>query len=251
MVNTIDLITTPIKTCVHVQKIMESVEEKDSCLMDHAISNILKKLDPEGQYKPSGHEEGPSQKKRKIEDRGRGARKTGTVSVSTSSVATGTKRKRNLTRKQVHDILEKNGVCDVDLVCPCLKEGIRKGHIPLGGRDGLDTVIVTGACLICGDKEITATIRDVLYQGDVGLDHESGAPDSKIRCTNSKDCCGYYIIDMCTGNPKIDTGKFYSHCTFCNAFGCCIGDFRLAHCSTCNRHYFAEGGAICPNCYPA
>lgn len=150
----------------------------------------------------------------------------------------------------MHDLLEKYRVCDVDLVCPCLKEGIRKGHIQLSPQDGLDTVVVTDTCSMC-ENEFTATVRDVLYQEDTGLDHESGAPGSKVRCSNCEDSCGYYVIDMCIGYPKIDTGKSYSHCTFCSAFGCCVGDFRLAHCTTCNRHYYAEDGAICPNCYPA
>uniref|UniRef100_A0A1X7VT31 Uncharacterized protein n=1 Tax=Amphimedon queenslandica TaxID=400682 RepID=A0A1X7VT31_AMPQE len=217
--------------------------------MDEAISNILKKLDPEEQYKPCGHEEDPSKKKRKVEGGG-SAKKSGAGSVPTPNAATGTRRKRNLTRKQVHDLLEKYGVCDVDLVCPCLKEGIRKGHIQLSPHDGLDTVVVTDTCLMC-ENEIIATVHNVLYQGDIGLDYESGVPDSKVRCSNCDNSCGYYVVDMCTGYPKIDTGKSYSHCTFCSAFGCCVGDFRLAHCSTCNRHYFAEGGAVCSNCYPA
>lgn len=165
----------------------------------------------------------------------------------------GTKtRKRNLTRKQVHDLLQKHGLDNPESVCACLKEGIRKGFIPLtppGVGDGLDVVIATGKCLVCGEHEIKATIRDVLYQGDVGYDYEDGAPDSKIRCPE-EDCCGYYVASMCSGKPNLDTGKFYNHCTLCSAFGRCLGDYREAHCPACNRHYFAGGSGICTNCNP-
>lgn len=207
---------------------------------------------------------GPSSSK-PLKKRGRSSKETSEsvpkkkTKTSTASGTEGTSsssgRKKYRTQKQVHNLLKKLGISEPESVCACLKEGIRKFFINLlppeedpEGEHGLDQVIVSNTCLVCGEYKIKATIRDVLNQGDVGDDYEEGAPDSKIRCP-SDDCCRYYVSNMCTGTPKLDAGKFYNHCTMCPCFGRCIGDYREVHCPDCKKHYFSGLSSFaCPNC---
>lgn len=83
----------------------------------------------------------------------------------------------------------------------------------------------------------------------MGYDYEDGAPSSKVCCP-SNECCGYYVGNMCTDSPELDTRKFYNHCTRCLSFGTCIGDYRNAHCAKCKRHFYAGsfGRFSCPSC---
>merc|ERR1719204_1618403 len=59
-----------------------------------------------------------------------------------------------------------------------------------------------------------------------------------------------YVSYMCTGEPKLNSGKAHHHCKQCSGFGQCMGDIRMTHCPDCHEHYW-EGlaGSDCPNCY--
>ena len=86
-----------------------------------------------------------------------------------------------------------------------------------------------------------ATVRDLLQETDDGSDYEEGACESPVACPK-KDCeyrC--HISDVCVGGPSSENngGKFYNHCRECPGFGKCVGDYRTAHCLSCNKHYFA------------
>ena len=162
--------------------------------------------------------------------------------------------KRYRTKEEVHQLLERCGVSDLDKVCKCLKAGIMNGHIHLvpsdedpSGVHGLDQVIAKGVCNVCSGK-VKATLRQLLYQGDIGWDYEDGSPDAKVFCTN--DCGGMYVGGFCNGKVHMDGGKFYNHCIECPDFGVCIYDYRNIHCTTCGNHYFCSifDEPFCPDC---
>ena len=155
------------------------------------------------------------------------------------------KRRKYRTQKQVHTFLKNMGVENPEEASCCIKEGIRKEFIKLllpkedpHGIFGLDQVLCTGSCDLCS-HHVTAKLRDALFQGNIGIDFKDGAPDSKVRCSNCN--TGYYVKDVCRGNPKLDNGECYNHCLLCPAFGRCIGDYRMSHCPTCKSHYNAGG----------
>lgn len=164
------------------------------------------------------------------------------------------KRRRYRSQKQVHELLKTLGIKDPTSVSACLKEGIRREFIKLSppledpdGKFGLDQILVTDMCCQCS-RRVIARVRDVLEQQEVGYDYEDGAPNSKLRCP--EDCCGFYVTNMCTGTPKLDTGKFHNHCTKCPSFGRCLNDYREVHCPKCNKHYYGRGIVKCIRCHP-
>merc|ERR1712228_53390 len=148
------------------------------------------------------------------------------------------KRARGYSVKQVHAMLNAVGIDDTQRVSCCLKKGIQRGYIVIddsANGQGLDAVICSGRCLCC-HKEHDVTIRDCLYQQDYGgNDYEDGGEGGAIQC---EECMGIYVTGLCRGEPSFDCGKFHNHCTECPGFGQCIGDYREAHCSGCNKHYW-------------
>ena len=185
-------------------------------------------------------------------------KKQGDVAGASDQSATKPKRARYRTQKQVHELLKNMGVRDPERVSACLKEGIRKNYIKIlppsedsEGKYGLDQVILSDKCHVCCSQTITAKLSDILYQGEVGDDYEDAAPDSNVRCPDEDCGCGFYVSDLCMDSPRMDTGKFYNHCTMCPGFGRCIGDYRETHCSGCNKHFFTGlSGFPCPTCNP-
>ncbi len=164
------------------------------------------------------------------------------------------KPKAYKTKEEVHRLLERCGVNDPDKVCKCLKAGIMNGYVHLvpsdedpSGVHGLDQVVAKGLCNVCSGK-IKATLRQLLYQGDIGWDYEDGSPDAKVFCPN--DCGGIYVGGFCNGKVHMDGGKFYNHCVECPKFGVCIYDYRNIHCITCGNHYFCSvfDKPSCPDC---
>ncbi len=128
----------------------------------------------------------------------------------------------------------------------CLRKAIYKGHISLDGDNPLDQVVLTGKCDSCS-KSVTTTVRQLLYQPDyAGTDYEEGGEDAAIKCPGCG--VGIYVSHICEGRPEFDSGKFHNHCSECPNFGECIGDYRMAHCRKCNKHYYAGAGDGCSNC---
>ena len=159
--------------------------------------------------------------------------------------------------ENVHKLLSDLGVENPNSVSNCLKAGILNGCITLKrpeddpeGEYGLDQVLVTGSCLVCGEEDLKCTLRDVLYQPDYGgLDYEDGGLEAPFKCKGDDCSLGIYITGICGGSPGFDTGKFHNHCKECPLFGTCIGDYREAHCYNCGDHYFAGlMGGPCYNC---
>lgn len=159
--------------------------------------------------------------------------------------------------ENVHKLLSDLGVENVYNVSNCLKAGILNGSITLKkpeddseGKYGLDQVLVTGNCLVCGEGDLECTVRDVLYQPDYGGgDYEDGGEEAPFKCSDDDCGLGIYVTGMCGGSPEFDSGKFHNHCKECPLFGMCIGDYREVHCYNCGDHYFAGGmGGSCYNC---
>jgi len=107
---------------------------------------------------------------------------------------------------------------------------------PKNKEKELDRVMYTENCDGC-QGEIKATVRDLLEQSDYGgmCYEEEGGP---IRC-KGEECMGYFVTGLCSGYPKLDTGKYHNHCMDCQGLGTCIEDYRERHCRWCNKHYFA------------
>ena len=149
---------------------------------------------------------------------------------------------------EVHELLKCCGVGNLAKVCKCLKAGIMNGFITLlppeqdpQSKYGLEQIVVKGECQDCTAK-VSATINQILYQGDIGSDYESGSLNAKVFCPNK--CGGLYVGGLCMGDAKFDSGKFYNHCAICPRFGMCIYDCRETHCINCDEHY----PGACPNC---
>ena len=97
---------------------------------------------------------------------------------------------------------------------------------------------------------MSVTVRDAAGQSDYGGDYEDGSEGGAFKCTN--EACGHaaYVTGLCDGQGLgLDSGKFHNHYGECPGFGKCIGDYREAHCSRCNKHFFAGlSGFECRNC---
>lgn len=158
------------------------------------------------------------------------------------------KKKYPLSVQDVNKLMEEKDLGDSN---DCLKRAILCGYIDIKTMDK-DTVIYRDSCLKCG-SEVACTLGDASHQGNYGgCDYEDGGEGGAVQCEEceSEDCSfGMYITGLCTNNPSYDSGKFHNHCVECPDFGICINDYREAHCSNCDSHYFAgNSGFPCPGC---
>ncbi len=138
----------------------------------------------------------------------------------------------------------------------CVAAAIAKGYIKFNGTvEELDSPLVfrkrtlvfeDRSCCDCS-HEIRPTLRQLLRQPDYGGDdYEDGLNETTVRC-EVKHCEGRcYVTSLCKGTPDSDDGKFHNHCFQCPGRGVCLGDYREAHCRTCNTHYWGSHG--CPRC---
>ena len=147
----------------------------------------------------------------------------------------------------VHAALRASGYLHPTRASKCACKALQKGRLSL--EKGLDAIVFSGKCMECS-KTLPCTLRALLDQPDYGgNEYEDGAENGALHC---EDCeSGYYVTGICTGNLSVDSGKFHNHCGECPGFGMCIGDYREAHCSGCNKHFFLGlSGFGCPNCSP-
>lgn len=153
------------------------------------------------------------------------------------------KGKRKL-GKTVDKLLRNLDIEPADVSC-CLKAAFSKGHINFNGKPSdLDQIVIHD---FYDDHEFKVTVKDLLYQPDHGGDYEEGSEAATATCC----CCDQddeetdeiwkaYVTQICTGNPRLDSGKFHNHCNDCKGFGKCLGDYRDVHCEKCGRHYWAH-----------
>lgn len=146
-----------------------------------------------------------------------------------------TKKPKRMVSKTVDKMLAKY---NLDCSNNCLKAGIQRGFVVLDEADPRLTVVASGSCEECGSS-VSATVGDLLDQSHYGGDYEDGSEGGGARCT--KEGCGWraYVTGICTGKISFDSGKFHNHCVDCKGFGKCMGDYRMAHCGNCGKHYFA------------
>lgn len=162
------------------------------------------------------------------------------------------KAKRKTKSERVTERLaELVGEDRVEDVCGCVKNCVDRGLLSLDGSDPLEQIVCDNQeCLLnCKQAdgspfEITVRLRDFIFQADQGGDQYEDMQSSTapIACPNPQCDMKYFLAGLCSGNPKIDDGKFHNHCTDCPRFGKCAGDYRDAHCYGCNKHYFAGSG---------
>ena len=132
----------------------------------------------------------------------------------------------------------------------CLNEAIRKRHIVLDAVNPGQTVVHRVGCENCGE-DIKVTVDDLASQSNSGGDYEDGSMGGGVVCRETD--CGWqgYLTGLCQGKLEVDCGKFHNHCTECKGYGSCMGDYRMAHCDGCNKHYFCGlSGFGCPKCEP-
>jgi len=129
-----------------------------------------------------------------------------------------------------------------------------KGHIVFNGdKKDLDQLIIEESYR---DHRYKIYLKDVLYQEDYGGDYEDGSEGASAECICCKDGeednewpGKAYVTRLCEGQPELSDGKFHNHCGECKGFGQCIGDYRMAHCGKCNKHWFQGNlGFKCDNC---
>ncbi|XP_033099280.1 uncharacterized protein LOC117102643 [Anneissia japonica] len=157
------------------------------------------------------------------------------------------KTRTRTSAKSVNKWLEKQGVKDIESVNKCLRSAIQKGYIDISGDSPLDNVVLEDSCENC-HGDVKATIRDLLYQPDhPGYDYGEDGP---IRCPNEEEqgCMGMYVTRMCDNNAHFDNGKATNHCTYCPGFSKCLGDYRMEHCKSCGKHFYAGQGNILCEC---
>ncbi|XP_055327970.1 uncharacterized protein LOC129581104 [Paramacrobiotus metropolitanus] len=159
----------------------------------------------------------------------------------------GTRKPRMLTMAQVTKKLQQAGVEDLDTVSHCVRVGIARHFIKLESAADLDAVLVSTVCdevfgTDCKTK-IDVTLKMVLRQKDNGSDEYYGGDDYAVRCSACNQ--GYYVNELCAGQPGFCDGKFMHHCVQCKK---CVGDVRNDHCDECGKHYFAGsmGNFSCP-----
>lgn len=193
-----------------------------------------------------------SAKELKAACKGRGLRVTGTKRVLVERLenpgAPLAKRAKTgrMSVEQVHAALASLGYDNPWGASACVKKAIQKGHLSLDG--GLEATAFSTKCEGCRGT-VSCTVKELLGQADnPGLDYEDGGFEAAIQCEDDE-CPGTYVTGFCEGEPKADSGKSHNHCTECPGFGKCLGDYREAHCSGCNKHYFAGcTGFGCPRC---
>lgn len=176
----------------------------------------------------------------------------------------------------IHERLSELGVDNPAEVNGCLKAAIFNGRVTL--NRGLDVVVCEGECNECCGQ-VEATIRDMLDQPEYVGRHIAAPHPALWRPTYSnvlrlvatsdppprypgnygegeggaatcEDCeTSQYVSGLCTGNGRLDHGKFTNHCMLCPNFGTCIFDYREAHCEACGTHWFRGNvGFPCTGC---
>lgn len=160
-----------------------------------------------------------------------------------ASLAKRAKTGRGMSVAQVHAALTAAGYEHPEVASACIKKAIQRGHVSLQVKKK----VFSGRCCGCS-ATLSCTLEEALGQSDYGgNDYEDGGENGALQCEECE--TGLYVTGFCEGNPSVDSGKFHNHCTECPGFGCCIGDYREAHCPTCNRHFFAGcSGFSCPTC---
>jgi len=110
-------------------------------------------------------------------------------------------------------------------------------------------------CICCSNR---VQEHKSLKDNDVDKDGKYADKDCREEDTESEESFydsdddereHVYVTRICEGYPKFDSGKFHNHCTECEGFGQCIGDYREAHCPKCDDHWFrGMSGFPCDNC---
>jgi len=129
---------------------------------------------------------------------------------------------------------------------PCALAAVHAGHIDL--EKGLDQVLLQSDCLMSCGATVSCTLRDALYQPSHGDYYSEDGDGAALKCDDSDCGMNNYISGLCTGEPRIATGKSHNHCVECPGFGTCIGDMRNEHCHACGEHYFAGNSGFGCHC---
>eukprot|EP01084_Bolivina_argentea_P244939 410226_1 len=132
-------------------------------------------------------------------------------------------------------LLDLDDTIDVDEISKCLKKGIANHLIKMDENKGLNTVILNSKCDNCNNNLI-CTIKDVLYQENIGADLYG--PNSNERIERQGCKCGNVVAGMCTGDIRIEPGECYHHCDECENMGICLNSHTQGHCFNCGQHYF-------------
>ena len=136
----------------------------------------------------------------------------------------------------------------------CARAAILKGFYKLETEEDLDQVILEAEMpeYICNHK-VTVRLRDILVQPDyAGIDYEDGQRKATVFCAkyvkkaddseSNEDVCNVgriYVTSICSGKPRLDSGRSHNHCNECSNYGKCMGDYRNKHCDKCGHHYLA------------
>eukprot|EP01129_Flabellula_baltica_P015079 TRINITY_DN7450_c0_g1_i1.p1 TRINITY_DN7450_c0_g1~~TRINITY_DN7450_c0_g1_i1.p1 ORF type:complete len:268 (+),score=57.36 TRINITY_DN7450_c0_g1_i1:38-841(+) len=147
------------------------------------------------------------------------------------------KKLGTMTLDQVHTLLKDCGIDEPEDVNLCLKAGIARRYVRISDSASLDAVFYRGPCWRCR-AEVTVSVREILYQKDYpGI---TILEDAVVSCAR---CFGIiYVTRICEGKPQLDSGEHHNHCTECDGFGVCIGDWKTRHCWGCGEHYFYNFG---------
>ena len=70
-----------------------------------------------------------------------------------------------------------------------------------------------------------------LKQSDWGGDGNERCAIVADRCL-----CTNYLTGVCLGTPRFTKAKSHNHCTECEGYGVCLGDYRYTHCGKCGQH---------------
>lgn len=171
--------------------------------------------------------------------------------------------------KRLAELVGANRVRDV---CGCVKTAVDRGTLSLEGDNALDQIVCEDKCCMdCADDKgkpikIVVRLRDFIFQDDYAgtqyCDHrvDSRLSDCDMDTSRGPIICPepncemkYFVTGLCRGDPELDgVGKSHNHCVDCPRFGVCIGDYRKAHCDTCQTHYFTGGAGQygCSTCDP-
>jgi len=168
-------------------------------------------------------------------------------------------------QEEIHEKLKMMGVKHPKQANFCVNAAIAKGFIKItGDPEDMDMVVheEEGRC----GHMIKATLRDLLKQPDAAAGLLGEIDDATVLCSYRKsggpgeefdedegNVCGHgdedkgrtYVVNMCSGKPRFDTdGRYLNHCTKCEWFGHCMGDYRMKHCLYCNRHFYHGAGGL-------
>jgi len=151
----------------------------------------------------------------------------------------------HLSCAEINEMLISMGIEDPLQTSKCVRAAIMKGHIKITGNpEEMEMIICEGECENCS-LLMKAKLKDLLKQPDyAGLDYEDGCENATVRCEGPECGSGLYVTNICTGNPRFDSGKFHNHCGLCPGFGVCLNDYRMGHCTGCNTNQWF--GFACP-----